>query len=305
MRYKILKYTDFLKESLSVNNDVKILSEFLYSYLKDKPLGLYKIYNNIPEIFNASEITVSIVEKNDKYVGELDVTESKLKNDKWIFHLNIVKKSNIDVYYHEVNHLLQLSKRGKKDMIKDINRINSFKNSNITFFKNIFIDFCRMIYLSSNMELDSIVAETYARIKHIFNEYHENQNINNDMFIYYVKQTNGWDISLKLINFKFDNTNLDSETLYKFLCYAEKIKDDLDKTKIDSKSNQSNKLTVILKSFWYAFNTLKQNNIKPTYNIEYYEKYINSQGRKLQHKLMKLYGHFDIDSGINLKDTQI
>ena len=299
----ILKYDEFLKETLSVNDDVKVLSEIIFNSLKDKPIGKYKIYDNIPEIFNASEIVINIISKNDKnkkYHGSINVTKSKLKNDKWIIYLDFVEKSDISLYYHELNHALQLIKNGKHNTIKDINNKDGLyaavSVADNLRFKDMLLVFCEMMYLSSNSEIDSKVSETYASIKDFLSQ----QSITNHNFINCIKHTEGWKISLELMNFKISDDINNTQLLNKFLCYSEWLENNLNKSRL------SDKLPSFLKNIWYSFKMFKYDiNQKPKHNIEYYENYINSQGKKLQHKLMKLYGHFNIDSGVNLKDTKI
>jgi hypothetical protein len=153
-----------------------------------------------------------------------------------------------------------------------------------------------MTYLSSNSEIDSKVTETYASIKEFLGQ----QFITNHNFINTIKQTEGWKISLELINFKIPDEINNIQLLNKFLCYSEWLENNLNKSRL------IDKMPSFLKNIWYSFKMFNYDpNQKPKHNIQYYENYINSQGRKLQHKLMKLYGHFDIDSGVNLKDVKI
>ena len=310
MNYKILKYDEFVNEVLSINIDVKLLSETIFKNLKDKSIGVYIIHDDIPESFNAYEIIISIIKEDnedneDGIKGFFNVTKSKLKNGKWSLYLDIAEKSDISIYYHELNHAFQFIKDGKYNTIKDINKTDSFYKSN-DYFKNIFTIFYEMIYLSSDSEINSNIAETYSIIKKIFNRNFNSSSINNNNFIFILKQTDSWKISLKLIDFKISDYNYDKQLLNKFLCYAEWSKTNLDKVGTDNKSKASNRLPSYLKNIWYSFKVFKYDGSqKPKHNIQYYEKYINSQGIKLQHKLIKLYGHFNMDSGITLKDTKI
>ena len=150
-----------------------------------------------------------------------------------------------------------------------------------------------MIYHSSNEEIYSKITETYILIKDLMKQYKLNsfgtryENI--------IKTTQAWKISQQLIDYDitkdFENIDIKKQSnfFYVFTKNSEFFKS------IEHKNNFVKDFLIFVKVFkdmsfrqpTYDYNL----DLEKIYN--FYQKFINSQGRKMQTKIMKMFDLFE------------
>ncbi len=293
-----MKYIDsfprfLLSEKLHIHEDMDKLSDYVYNYIKNKSIGIYEIENNISEL-NIKSIIINIADLHTNQGGELDIDKSNLTKDGWIFYFKIKIGCALSTIKHEMDHALRLMLQPKEDIL---NKLNYLKSSYILDRTKEIEYFFYMIYLSSMDEINAMVKEAHGDIK----EEMIKKNLiklNKEQFIYFIKTSRPYAKSLDMINFKIKECfkGFSENNLNKLFYLYEENKTELDNINKFSKFIRNIKL--IIQSFKVIFHNKitfldePDKIYKPNRNGNYYENWINNQGKKLQKTLFKLYDHY-------------
>ena len=109
-----LDFNDFINEKLGINNDVIVLSDFLYNILKNKNKKKIEITNGIPTVsFKINKIIINYFNNSSDIATFLDKKYSKLTKDGIIISLSFNKNIEIEKrdIYHELSHLIDHEKK--------------------------------------------------------------------------------------------------------------------------------------------------------------------------------------------------
>ena len=195
-------------------------------------------------------------------------------------------------FVHDTEHISQFLLEGETKIIDSINRLKSFDIAS-RYHEKSFLNFVKMIYHSSDEEIYSKITETYILIKDLMKQYKLNsfgtryENI--------IKTTQAWKISQQLIDYDitkdFENIDIKKQSnfFYLFTKNSEFFKS------IEHKNNFVKDFLIFVKVFkdmsfrqpTYDYNL----DLEKIYN--FYQKFINSQGRKMQTKIMKMFDLFE------------
>ena len=284
-----MNFEDFINEKLGIRDDVIILSDFLFNYLKDlKKEGIVVINGEIlPSVsFKISKLFIEFVE-NHKYLASFDEKRTKVMKNGieiyLIFNKNVeVSKSTIN---HELSHLIdheiKLSKR-----INDFrDEISASKFSNLLNNKK-FNNLCNLIYLSDDGEIKSITHEFYELLIESYEKYKINID-KNLIFEYLVNNSTIKKFYDNMINYNIydDLKDIPDKTKLKFF-------NDLinwNKKMIKIKKNRNNQLMIVMKILFYIIRGYEKN--IDLHDIMYKtQKHINIKGIKLRDNIHRIYG---------------
>lgn len=278
-----------LKETVGINEDVVILSDFVYHLLvKNNSNSLIKItQSELPEL-NKIKIKELIINRTPKSEvtykkNYLDIEKSFIHSDghySIVLYLMDIDKETI---YHEINHVLQLILKDKVNNIKSMYNIKSVTTSAANFNDVNMEDFIDKLQKSKESEINSLITETYPLIQYINNQ---------DEFITIIKNSNAYLISQELIEYNIIDGFKNCDEFYRgvFFELIPHIR------KLYNKNESINSLTDWMKRQIENYNNAY---IEPPLTeitekiMLRYQKYINKQGNKLQHKLFKLYSLID------------
>ncbi len=274
-------------EKLSINNDVEILSNEVYEFLIEKPIGIYTFRDsesNLP----IKEIIIHLFDNDGNVGGTIELDKChKNRNNEWTIYMTIKVGFKRHIIQHECNHILQLIK-SKKNLQSKMNYINS---GEILEKKTEFTNFFILVYFASDHEIESIINDSYSYLRDIVDK---NTKIDNETFNNLIKEMKGYIVAKSLINFNIDYLfkDMSEEEINRFfISFAET------KQRLDNFQNKDTGFIAKIKSFYEAFAFIFLNKKLPElkYKVRgkaYYQKFINSQGEKLRRKMFKLYDHF-------------
>jgi hypothetical protein len=284
MKFKNIKsFEFFLIEKLSINKNVEILSDSIYELIINEDSGKF-ILNDIPSDLPISEILITL-DPTLKEFGYLDLNKSKIVNDYWIFHLYL-RTNFLDTIYHECNHIIQTVYSDKKKILNKLNYLKAYYNPSIKIIDGS-TDFFEHIYLSSDSEINSMVAETYGLLKQIKIKYGV---LNKSQFVHIVENSRAYYVSQQLKNYDI-NKSLKISKSEQDIFFNLYENNRLELNKINDKSS-------FLKTIHSIYKVLRDHFLPSDKDTtsnnkgRYYENWIRSQGEKLNFKLFKLVEHF-------------
>ncbi len=279
-----------LSEALHIHDDMDEISNYIYTFIKGKDIGLYEI-NNLKSKLNINKIIIKIANMPDGVYGEFLINKSKLTKNGWIFYVNLKKNVNLSTIKHEMDHALRLILQPKEDIL---NKMNYLKGSYILNRTQEIDYFFYMIYLSSMDETNAMIKEFHGILKE---EMYENnvKKLNKYQFLFALRTSRPYEKSEEMIKFKMKDCfkGFSENNLNKLLYLYEENKKKLDK--INKYSLFIRNIKLIIKGLFtdaVIFSDEPTLLYKPDKNAEYYEKWINSQGKKLRKTLYKLYDHY-------------
>jgi hypothetical protein len=167
-----------INERLGVNEDVKILTEFLHKKLENLKPGKYTLTkNDLPNLneLNIFKLIIVIIPRftNKGYSGKFDVGLSKNTSDGVVGRLEFHAKPSKQTIVHEITHLFQFTKNTNLAKLSRQNLLVSTAKNNLISFNGkitkteepIIEKFLDMIYLSDSHEVDARVSEIYSDIE--------------------------------------------------------------------------------------------------------------------------------------------
>lgn len=284
-----MNFENYINEKLGIREDVIILSDFLFNYLKDikKESSIIIDGDILPKIsFKVSKIFIKFA-KDHGYIASLDERRTKLtKNGIEVYLMfreneDILKSTINHELSHLIDHEIKLSKR-----INDFrDEISASKISNYLNNKK-FENLCNMIYLSDEGEINSMTHEFHDLLIDGYNHFKNSKN-KNEIFNISIKGS-----TIKVLYDKMINYNIFEDM--KDLSDKEKIKffNDLinwNNKMIKIKKNRNNKLMIIMKILYYIIHGYEKN--IDLHSIMYKtQKHINLRGVKLRNNIHRLYG---------------
>mgnify|MGYP001331342563 CR=1 FL=1 len=281
-----LDFENFINEKIGIRDDVVILSEFLYNFLKDKDKEKIVIENNFPPTtFKISKIIIQFI--NYQHLGTLDEKRTKLTNDGIEIYLIFNKTNDLSksIIYHELSHLIEKE-------IKLSKRIDDFKNviaaSKISNFLNNknFDNLCNMIYLSDDSEIKSITHEVYASFEGGFNILKENGWNKNDIFNFLIKDSNIKNVYDSMINYNIFEDLRDVSDKNKIKFFNDLINWDRKIIRVRKKE-----IPAFLFIRYQIYQIYHKNNKISLNDIMYKtQKHINMKGMRLRNNIHRLYG---------------
>lgn len=209
-----------LFESKGIPNILKEISkEVLSDLLKsDKKNPFNKIYYYEYDNFNTN-ISVYFNQRNIKEIyatSKFGIFDgSKLKESEINIFLDIPNYSKNDlerVITHELLHIYEIFNRYKNKSKKDLQwKLNNVLMNIRNKYKDKFItDFCYLIYLSTDQEINARVSETYSILI-------ENKSKNKNFLLENLKNTSAWKYSVDMKEFNHKNYLIDYSELIMFL----------------------------------------------------------------------------------------
>ena len=294
MKY-IKSFSMFLiNEKLHIHDEMDSFTNYMYQQLCNKNVGIYEIKNVINDNLKIDKVIVNIITNSTSY-GELDINKSYLKDDKWIFYLNLRVDFTLAVIKHEMDHALKLL-LGQKDVI--LNKLNNIKASYVFNKNNEIENFFYMIYLSSEHEINSAITEAHGELTDYMRSINKN-NLSKQEFKNLIVNTRSYKNAIKLSDFKMKENfvGFSENNLNKLLYLYEENKAELDN--INKLSNFIMKIKLIIKGFKLLFNKISfdfepDRKYTPDKNYKFYDKFINKKGVKLKRKLLSLYMHYEL-----------
>ena len=110
---------NILKEEMGVNNDVKLLSQFLYDVLDNRafPIGSTFTFTKselpVTLSLNINELNIYHPNCEENFTNEFDLESSNQSDDGgYVINLALCEIEQ-NIIYHEINHVLQFILRGK------------------------------------------------------------------------------------------------------------------------------------------------------------------------------------------------
>jgi len=273
----LIDFEEYLCERLGVNEDVHILSEFLYNKLKDENKNKVVIEKDFPENISFKIKKIIIEFKSDvDYNASFNKSRSKLTEDGYILYLIFNREGNLmDNLYHEFTHVIKFDKL----TIKKIKGFNSNVDASDYFDKKKFKRLIGCIYMSDESEINAAVAEFYSKISKFFKS--SNNTNKSVLFKSYIKNLDRYSDELINYNIFEDLENIsDKDKLYFFRKF----------TKIRNIYKESdNKLLIAYKLIKMFILDKPDNRITLYYAMCSLQRFINKQGEKLKLKTHKLY----------------
>jgi hypothetical protein len=282
---RILKYYEFaLLEKLGINQDVELLSNYLKSKIESKSM----IIDNIPLKLSKpiSKIYIKI-ERSKSRIAAFNLSKSKLTDDGYELHFIFQTNPTIDVISHEVNHALQFIMKGHEKSIKAIDDIKAARYSLgfVPFGEknkklNEVVD---LIYYLNDTEINSLVVETHARIKELYDK------IDKELFIHLIKRSDAYKICefVEYLNLEDYLKDISTEDKIKFFSI---LKDK--KIELNQNVNKSiiKKIITSFKNIFYKGN---MELIELNATIDRYDNHFKIQSDKLKRKLFRLYDNLN------------
>lgn len=289
----ITTYYEFILEKLHINNLVDNYSDSIYDKIINSNSNKI-LFEDIPKGLNIKKIIISIKNFNDGTNGLLNLDKSYKTKAGWIIYLYFKKNFPISTLKHELNHAYRLTLIGKENMIKNLNHIrtqNVFLKTKDSKMEYLF----HLIYLANDEEINAKVIETHGFIKDIMRK-NGLEKLNNQQFDYLIKETEGWKIAQLLMNFKCADVldNLSENNINKLFSILEDNKIELDR--LDK--GPFRKLRTFIKSFKDTISNKTNLNFedtkiyKPKKGVNFYDKWITDQGKKLKKRLSSLHNHY-------------
>jgi len=276
----ILNYNSFIYEKLGINDDVIILSDFLFDYLKNIKFEQNKsiTIDDIPNVsFKIKEIIIKFINYNNN-IASFDISKSKYSKDGYKLYINLSNNYTKNELYHELSNVIQHDKLTTKKIEYSLGNYNSVNNS---IFKDKFNNLINMLYYSDDSEISSFVHQVYSEMEIYFKKY----NKNNSIFEYFLSNNNHYNISKYMINYDIfeDLKNIDEKEQILFFKYLYNLNN------IKIKNNKFiNKIYIAYKTLCIIFGKNDDSNLDDIKLKT--QKFINNQGEKLNNKLIKLYG---------------
>lgn len=281
---KNLLVQQILKETVGINDDTVVLSDFLVELLKNKQTNSNQIIINKQELPKLKQIRIKeliinfIANSLTTYKNYVDIQRSYIDENGEYTIFCYLMNTDKETIYHEVNHILQLVLKGKTKSITDFYNIKA-----VTFVQRILsnehiLPFIDLLIKAKESEINALVAEVYPLVKDIKTK---------TEFITTLNNSNAYLISQELINYNiFDEfNNIDEYDKGLFFEYVPKIRNLFYR---DINGIQRN---IIISEL---ANELNNETYEPpstditNKKMNKYQKYINKQGTKLQKKLSKL-----------------
>jgi predicted transcriptional regulator len=283
-----MNFENFINEKLGIREDVIILSDFLFEYLKEIHKGKIVIDGkDIPKVsFKISKIFIEFIDEHN-YLGSFDEKRTKLTNDGIEVYLIFNNKNNDllkSTISHELSHLIDHEIKLSKNINSFKDEISASKISNYLNNKK-FENLCNMIYLSDDSEIKSMTHEFYEFLIKEYTKYKNiiNKNVLFNMIVY-SSTVNCYN---DMINYNIFEDLKDIPEKSKLKFFNDLI--NWNKKIINIKKNKNNKLTIIIKILYYIIRGYEKN--IDLYDIMYKtQKHINMKGIKLRNKIHKIYG---------------
>jgi hypothetical protein len=278
-----LEFEDFINERLGINNDVLILSYFLYNILKYKNKKNFEIIKDIPKVsFIISKIIINFNSGNiEAFFNE---RYSKLTTDGVIISLSFNKNVDVkkSIINHELSHLIDYEKKISLKITKFKDNISASKISNI-FNQKQFDNLCNLLYLSDDGEIRSFTHQIYEMINDIMIDMIKNEYDKNFIFKQVLIESGVKDLYTKMINYDIydDLKNISDKSKLNFF---DKFINLNKKMYTIKKNPHIHKLLI----FFYYFFT-KENDLNLDYIMKKTQSYINDKGIKLRNNIHRLY----------------
>lgn len=287
-----MNFENFINEKLGIKEDVTILSDFLYDYLKDIKNENKIIIDGtiLPSV--SFKISKMIIEFKDYHkIASFDEKYSKLTKDGVEIYLLFNKNEKLvkSIIKHEISHVIdfeiKLSKR--VEIFKD--KINSFNTSNIISnlrFKIKFDNLCKLIYYSDDGEIKALTHEFHDILDKIYNK-HKNINDKNFLFDIIIKNSDVKNIYEEMINYNIFEDLKDISDKIKLKFFNDII--NIEKKLYKIKKNKNNKLLIIIKIILFILRGYEKNIDLQGFMYKT-QKHINMRGIKLRNNIHRLYG---------------
>lgn len=273
-----------ISERLGINQDVEMLTDYLYKIIKNKSLILKG--DDIPIKISKpiNKIVVDII-YSKKVEGRFNIKNSKLTEKGWDLYLEFKPNPEIELIFHEVQHAFKFIMMGKEKSLEELNRIKASKKTllDIPIGKrseklNNIID---LIYYLDNTEIDSLVAETYANIKELSSKY----KIDKPTFINLIRSSYPMRIcefvdELDIHNYLSDISPNTKNLFFSLLKNHQKNLESPKKTLIE-------KLKIAIRNLLKGVPKLKENEIDS--QVSKWEKHFKKQSDKLKMKIWRTW----------------
>jgi hypothetical protein len=281
-----LKFEHYINERLGIREDVIILSDFLYEYLKNnKREDIIIEKKDIPKLgFDINKIYIKF--KKLKYIATFDTRRTTLtKNGLNIYLIfNVDVDITVDTIYHEVAHLVEYDIKISKRIYNFIDKKFSYEVSNI-INNNKFNNLITFIYFSDESEIVSFTHQLYSELMELsktLNNFYDKK----ELFEYVIDKSEFKEIYNNMINYNIFDDLKDISEKDKVRFFNDVI--NLDKKMIKFKYRKINRLYVVYNIISYILNRNQQDIDLETIMYKT-QKHINKQGVKLKNKISKLY----------------
>jgi len=249
----------------------------------------------------------------NKAMAQFEVGKSSITDKGVVGYLKFIDVPETSVIYHELTHVLQFYKLGKKKMVGGL---KSIKASNISaslikrFMSQkeyeVLETFAYYIYQSNNEEITAKTTETYSTIKSFLknkdvgrlekNRFHYNDsNLSQNSITHFIKSTYGYQVSEMMMNYDIfsEFNNLDPDLVIRFFSYIKDYESFMSLHEGGWKRMWEIVSTIVKLMFQSKTQRVKLLSEDEVISVmKHYGDQINRQGSKLQRKIGKLYAHF-------------
>ena len=283
-----------INEMLGINDDVSMLSEYLFEILSKNTEN--KVVINGEDLYTDKLFINKIIIKRItlKYEkAEIDLNKSEITDTGLILYLNIHKNATIykETLYHELNHALQFYFKNKEVSLNKLKSFKAFQQANI-FIENEYLKELVFYFYLEN-EIDSLVNETYVYILKNIQKY--DKTILNDklkeLFDFYLKKSNAYLYYNYLKNYDPKRYyTVDLEIMSKFLNFYKELNNTFRK---NNKESFITKFKMILNIIYITFNKNKYITYPELYDKEKIRNMLDGfkpNFDKLSDKLIKKLG---------------
>lgn len=286
-----------LNEKLSINNDVLLISKYIFDNIDKSNIILSG------KIINTKEIKINDIhitfDKNLKEFGNLNLSKSELTKNCLNLYIKL-KYKNEGTIYHEIQHSLNLFFEDKDKILNKLMKLNSL-NIPIKLFDNIELKkFIDLVYFSMKYENDAYTTQIYIELLNYFKQLNiSNEDEFRQIFKQNIKNNEVYGISEKLYNFSFNDLkkSVGAKNLIIFFNIFEDNFEYYKKNKKDTFWNQIKK--VIRDKYILLFNNHYYLNIDKKYNdydidkiLKKYENEFKNSSKYIKKKLFRLYDLF-------------
>jgi len=285
-----MNFENYINEKLGIRDDVLILSDFLFNYLKDVDKNKMIVIRDeiIPKVsFKISKIFIKFV-KNHIYIASFN--EKRTKLTKKGIEIYLIFRANEDILKttinHELSHLIDYEIKLSKRINDFRDKISASKISNYLNNKK-FVNLCNLIYLSDDGEIKSIVHEFYEFLIENYKKFGKKEEDKNKLFNYLIENFNVKKLYDDMINYDIfeDLKNIPDKLKIKFfndlINWNEKI--------MKIKKNKSSEWIIIVKIIYYIIHGYEKN-IDLNSIMNKTQKHINTKGIVLRDNIHRLYG---------------